>query len=55
MEGKTEEIGRETDRERLTIVGIANIIKTASAILNTSFFNRTVALRRLLWRDFGLK
>ena len=43
MEGETNEIEGETDGERLTIVGIAYVIETTSAIPNIFSFNRTVA------------
>lgn len=49
MEGKTNGIEEETDKRKLTIIGIADVIKTTYAILNASFFNRTVAPRPLLF------
>lgn len=55
MERETDRKKGETDRERLTIVGVAYIMETTSTILNTSSFNRTVALKRSLQRDSGLK
>lgn len=43
MEGKTDEIEGETDGERLTIVGVAYVMETTSAIFNISSSNGTVA------------
>ena len=55
MEGETDGREGETDGERLTIIGVAYVMETTSAILNTSSFNGTIALRRSLWGDSGLK
>ena len=38
----------ETDEEKLTIVGVADVMETTSTIFNTSSSNGTVALRRSL-------
>ena len=38
----------ETDGEKLTIVGIADVIDTTSTILNTSSSNGTIALKQSL-------
>ena len=55
MKRETNGMEGETDGKRLTIIGIAYIMETISAILNTSSSNETVALRRSLRRDSGLK
>ena len=60
MEGETDGMDGETDGERLTIapsvlVWVADVMETASAILNTSSSNGTVALRRTLRGDARLK
>ena len=55
MEEETDGMEGETDGEKLTIVGIADVMETTSAILNISSSNGTVALRRALWGDSGLK
>ena len=49
MEEKIDGMEGETDREKLTIVGVADVMETTSAIFNTSSSNRTVALRRLFF------
>lgn len=45
IEGKTDRREEKTDRKRLTIVGVAYVMKTTSAILNIFSSNETVALR----------
>ena len=49
IEGRTNGIEEKTDKRKLTIIEIADVIETTSAILNASFFNRTVAPRPLLF------
>lgn len=49
IERKTDEIEGETDKKKLKIIRIANVIEITSVIFNTFSFNETIVLRRLLF------
>lgn len=55
MKGRINEKEVKTNGERLTIVEVAYVMETISAILNTFSSNRTIASKRFFWRDSGLK